>query len=109
MGLHGAGIVPAGTFDAFRVECASPADSQDTYWVAAGVHPFLKTRSVRGPKSPNGAGTQDTEPARRRRPRRARKSCVGEPARGRFAASHLNPLAARPGQVVNRSSASKPS
>ncbi len=53
--------VPAGTFDAFRVECTSSLDSQDTYWVTAAVHPFLKTKLVRGPKHPNGPGTQETE------------------------------------------------
>ncbi len=53
--------VPAGTFDAFRVECTGSADNRDTYWLAPGVHPFLKTQSVRGPKHPQGPGTQDTE------------------------------------------------
>ena len=53
--------VPAGTFDAFRVECTSSADSQDTFWVSPAVHPFLKSRSVRGPKNPFGPGTQETE------------------------------------------------
>jgi hypothetical protein len=53
--------VPAGTFDAFRVECTSSADAQDTYWVNAAVHPFLKTKLVRGPKHPSGPGTQETE------------------------------------------------
>jgi len=53
--------VPAGTFDAFRVECASSLDGQDTYWVSPVVHPFLKTQAVRGPKHPSGPGTQDTE------------------------------------------------
>lgn len=53
--------VPAGTFDAFRVECSSSADSQDTYWVSGAVHPFLKSKSVRGPKNPMGPGTQETE------------------------------------------------
>lgn len=53
--------VPAGSFDAFRLECASSTDMQDTYWVSPGVHPFLKVRSVRGPKNPAGPGTQETE------------------------------------------------
>ena len=53
--------VPAGTFDTFRVECAASNDSQDTYWVAAALHPFVKTHLVRGPKHPSGPGTQDTE------------------------------------------------
>ena len=53
--------VPAGTFDAFRVECQSSAGSQDTFWVTPAVHPFLKSKSVRGPNHPNGAGTQETE------------------------------------------------
>lgn len=53
--------VPAGTFDAFRVECKSSTDSTDTFWVNGGVHPFLKTRMVRGPKHPNGPGTQEME------------------------------------------------
>ena len=53
--------VPAGTFDAFRVECTSTVDSQDTYWVTPAVHPFLKTKAVRGPKHPAGPGTQETE------------------------------------------------
>lgn len=53
--------VPAGTFDAFRVECSSSSDARDTYWVSPGVHPFLKTRSERGPKYPGGAGTQQIE------------------------------------------------
>jgi hypothetical protein len=53
--------VPAGTFDALRVECTSSLDAQDTYWVAANVNPFLKTRLVRGPKNPAGPGTQETE------------------------------------------------
>lgn len=53
--------VPAGTFDAFRVECTSSTDNQDTYWVSPAVHPFVKTKSVRGPKHPAGPGTQDTE------------------------------------------------
>jgi hypothetical protein len=53
--------VPAGTFDSFRVECRSSADSEDTYWVSPTVHPFLKSKSVRGPKNPAGAGTQETE------------------------------------------------
>lgn len=53
--------VPAGTFDALRVECMSTLDSQDTFWVSAAVHPFLKTKLVRGPKHPSGPGTQETE------------------------------------------------
>jgi len=53
--------VPAGTFDAFRVECKSSTDSVDTYWVSPAVHPFLKSKTVRGPKNPNGPGTQETE------------------------------------------------
>jgi hypothetical protein len=53
--------VPAGTFDTLRVECTSTLDSQDTYWVSAAVHPFVKTKTVRGPKHPSGAGTQETE------------------------------------------------
>lgn len=53
--------VPAGTFDALRVECAGTNDSQDTFWVAAKVHPFLKTKAVRGPKHVQGPGTQETE------------------------------------------------
>jgi hypothetical protein len=53
--------VPAGTFDALRVECRTSTDSQDTYWVSPAVHPFLKTKSVRGPKNPMGAGTQEME------------------------------------------------
>jgi len=53
--------VPAGTFDAMRVECSSTMDAQDTYWVATTVHPFLKTKSVRGSKHPSGPGTQETE------------------------------------------------
>lgn len=53
--------VPAGTFDAMRVECSTTADAQDTYWVSTAVHPFLKTKSVRGPKHPSGPGTQETE------------------------------------------------
>ncbi|MBL8341701.1 MAG: hypothetical protein JNL30_09560 [Rubrivivax sp.] len=53
--------VPAGSFDAYRVECSSSLDTQDTYWVTATVHPFLKTRAVRGVKHPSGPGTQETE------------------------------------------------
>ena len=53
--------VPAGTFDALRVECSSSADAQDTYWTSPAVHPFVKTRLVRGPRNPNGPGTQETE------------------------------------------------
>lgn len=53
--------VPAGSFDTLKVECTTSLDSQDTYWVAPGVHPFLKTRLVRGPKHPAGPGTQETE------------------------------------------------
>lgn len=53
--------VPAGTFDALRVECTSSADSQDTYWVSPAVPPFLKSKSVRRSKHPSGPGTQETE------------------------------------------------
>ena len=53
--------VPAGTFDAFRTECTSSLDAQDTYWTSPKVHPFLKTKLVRGPKHPAGPGTSETE------------------------------------------------
>ena len=53
--------VPAGTFDAYRVECNTTLDTQDVYWTAPGVHPFLKTRFVRGPKHPAGPGTQESQ------------------------------------------------
>ena len=53
--------VPAGTFDAYRVECTSSLDAQDTFWVSPAVHPFLKTKAIRGPKHPDGVGTQETE------------------------------------------------
>lgn len=53
--------VPAGSFDAYRVECASSIDAQDTYWVSTSVHPFLKTKAVRGARHPSGPGTQETE------------------------------------------------
>lgn len=53
--------VPAGTFDAYRIECRTSIGGEDTYWVSPAVHPFLKTRSVRGPNHPMGAGTQETE------------------------------------------------
>lgn len=52
--------LPAGTFDAVRVECKSSADVQDSYWLTPAVHPFLKTKSERGPKHPSGPGTQET-------------------------------------------------
>lgn len=53
--------VPAGTFDALRVECTSTLDARETYWVTPTVNPFLKTRLERGPKHPAGPGTQETE------------------------------------------------
>ena len=53
--------VPAGTFEALRVECTSALDAKDTYWVTVTVHPFLKTRAVRGAQHPSGPGTQETE------------------------------------------------
>lgn len=53
--------VPAGTFDALRVECSNSMDAQDTYWTSPAVHPFVKTRLVRGPRNPNGPGAQDSE------------------------------------------------
>ncbi|MFO1326301.1 MAG: hypothetical protein U1F56_03000 [Rubrivivax sp.] len=53
--------VPAGTFDAYRVECKSTIDAQDTFWVSVAVHPFLKTGAMRGPAHPSGQGTQETE------------------------------------------------
>lgn len=53
--------VAAGTFDALRVECTTNVDSQDTIWVSPATHPWLKSKSVRGPKNPMGAGTQETE------------------------------------------------
>ncbi len=52
--------VPAGTFDAFRVDCKTNTDAQDTYWVSPKVHPFVMTKLVRGPKNPGGPGTQET-------------------------------------------------
>jgi len=53
--------VPAGTFDAFRVECKSSTDSEETFWVTPAVHPFLKSKIMRGPKNPFGPGTQEME------------------------------------------------
>ncbi len=53
--------VAAGTFDAFRVHCASSMDTDETYWLSPSVHPFLKTKIVRGAKNPSGGGTQETE------------------------------------------------
>jgi hypothetical protein len=53
--------VPAGSFDAFRVECSTSQDVRETYWTAPTVHPFIKAKSVRGPGHPSGPGTQDVE------------------------------------------------
>jgi hypothetical protein len=53
--------VPAGTFDAFRINCKSSAGSDDIYWSSPTVQPFVKTRLQRSAGAPQGAGTQEAE------------------------------------------------
>ena len=53
--------VPAGTFDAFRIACASTIDNRETYWSSPDLGIFVKTSVRRGPGNPFGAGTQETE------------------------------------------------
>lgn len=52
--------VPAGTFDAYRLECTA-AGTSETYWIAPAVGIGVKTRLVRPVGSPFGAGTQQSE------------------------------------------------
>ena len=53
--------VRAGSVDAFRVHCTTNDDTDQVYWHSPEVQPFVKTRFVRGPRSPFGPGTQETE------------------------------------------------
>lgn len=53
--------VPAGTFDAFRINCKTSTGSDDTFWTSPAVQPFVKTRLQRSASSPQGAGTQEAE------------------------------------------------
>jgi hypothetical protein len=53
--------VPAGTFDAFRINCKTSTGSDDTYWTSPAVQPFVKTRLQRSANAPQGAGSQEAE------------------------------------------------
>ncbi|HXD42836.1 MAG TPA: hypothetical protein VN649_19885 [Ramlibacter sp.] len=53
--------VRAGTLDAFRVHCTNSIGNDDIMWSSPEVQPFVKTRLVRGPGSPFGPGTQESE------------------------------------------------
>lgn len=53
--------VPAGTFEAFRIHCTSSIGNDETFWTSPGLGTFVKTRLVRGPGNPFGAGTQESE------------------------------------------------
>ncbi|MCM2251933.1 MAG: hypothetical protein NDJ19_06205 [Ramlibacter sp.] len=53
--------VRAGLLDAFRVHCTSNMGSDDIFWSSPDVQPSVKTRLVRGPRSPLGPGMQETE------------------------------------------------
>ena len=53
--------VTAGTFDAVRIGCRTTIDNTETYWTSPDFGIFLKSRLVRGPASPLGADTQETE------------------------------------------------
>ncbi len=54
-------VVRAGAVDAFRVHCTTNDDTDQVYWHSPEVQPLVKTRFVRGPRSPYGPGTQETE------------------------------------------------
>lgn len=53
--------VRAGTFDAFRVHCTTNIGNDETFWVNPALGTFVKTRLVRAPGNPFGAGTQEAE------------------------------------------------
>lgn len=53
--------VPAGTFDAFRVNCRTNIGNEETYWSNPQNGLFVKTRLVRTAANPQGAGTQEAE------------------------------------------------
>ncbi|NKE66820.1 hypothetical protein RAMLITH_13380 [Ramlibacter sp. RBP-2] len=53
--------VPAGTFDAFRVHCTSSIGNDETFWTSPALGTFVKTRLVRAPGNPFGAGIQESE------------------------------------------------
>lgn len=58
---YGDVTVPAGTFKAYRIECASTIDTVEVYWSAPELGFFVKTSLKRGPKNPFGPGTQEAE------------------------------------------------
>ncbi len=53
--------VPAGTFEAFRIHCKSSIGNDETFWTNPALGTFVKTRLVRQPGNPFGAGTQEAE------------------------------------------------
>ena len=54
-------VVPAGSFDAFRIHCTNSIGSDEVYWTSPGLGSFVKTQLKRDASSPFGAGTQEQE------------------------------------------------
>ena len=58
---HGDVTVPAGTFKAFKLACATTLGNEDRFWFSADHGIFVKTSLRRTEKSSFGPGTQETE------------------------------------------------
>lgn len=53
--------VKAGSFDAFKIVCATNIGNEETYWTKPDMGVFIKTSLKRTDKSPFGPGTQEAE------------------------------------------------